>query len=100
MRTEPIRVEEVLTAYSGLTNSCYCGCSGKYYYTESTRKVAGKDRGYEVDDDEINEKMVLKIVNRVNASIGADAVYMEALGSDIYTVKISSKRSYTVYLKK
>lgn len=57
----------VVAVYTG-KQGCMCGCKGKYRYTELTRAEAGKRRGYEVGDDEVNESVVTRVINKVLAS--------------------------------
>ena len=87
-----VSIDKVLSVYSGIDGKCCCGCSGKHSYSESTRKLASKDRGYEVTDDEINEKMVNKVMKIIN-----EAESVEYGGNNISTVV--GQRLYIVYLK-
>jgi len=55
--------DEVFVSYSGKPG-CMCGCNGKYSYKESMRKWASKSRGYEIDDDEISDVAVKRMINK------------------------------------
>lgn len=69
--TEPITKDQVLSVYSGEANACCCGCKGKHSYRASAiaRAVASKKRGYKVDDDEVNERSVNFVVNKLNKNL-------------------------------
>jgi len=56
----------IQSVYSGKPGCC-CGCLGTHYYTERLRKVASENRGYDIEDHEINERMIKKVVNLMNA---------------------------------
>ena len=56
---------KVTSVYSGKANRCCCGCSGKHYYKNETRKEAGKNRGYEIEDEEISDSMVKRIIKKI-----------------------------------
>ena len=72
-----------------------CGCSGTYRYASAHRKTAGKDRGYKVDDEEISDRRVKTVFNKMvkNAHLG-----IEVIDNYIFTIEIGS-RQYTIYLK-
>ncbi len=53
-----ISLDKISCSYIGKAHSCMCGCSGKYSYLKSSQESAGKERGYEVDDEEICERSV------------------------------------------
>lgn len=57
----------VLCVYTG-KQGCMCGCKGTYRYTALTRAEAGKRRGYEVSDGEVNESVVSRVINKVRAA--------------------------------
>ncbi len=56
---------KVLSVYSGKLGKCMCGCSGKYTYNPELREQGGKDRGYEVGEDECNARTVKMIAKKV-----------------------------------
>ena len=64
MNINDITPRIVRSAYRGKPG-CACGCNGDYVYTEQNRKIAGEWRGYTVDDNEIDEKKVSRILNKV-----------------------------------
>ena len=62
-----IKIEDVMKVYSGKAHACHCGCTGKYYYAKAHQATASKSRGYEVTDDEVSDRMIKRVVNKVNA---------------------------------
>jgi len=89
-----IEVAKVYAVYSGKPDTCMCGCAGKYSYASEHREFGGKDRGYEVDDDEVNDRTVRAFTKKVSNSDG-----VEVLDGYIYCVTIGN-RFYAVYTKK
>ena len=71
MITEKINKNEVVDVYSGRARSCCCGCSGTYSYRadKTLRDIGTKQRGYEVEDNEVNERMISRIVNKLNKNM-------------------------------
>lgn len=59
-----IRTEDVLSAYNGKVG-CMCGCNGDYAYNEAKKDEGTKDRGYEVQDDELSDRKVKTRINRL-----------------------------------
>jgi hypothetical protein len=59
-----IKFEKVISLYNGIPNRCYCGCSGNHYYNSQHQELAGKNRGYEVLDDEINDKKIIRAIKK------------------------------------
>lgn len=92
---KPIELANVKSVYSGRPNTCYCGCAGKHYYASAYKVQAGEERGYGVNNEEVNDRMVAKVVKYVNEHLDSADVY-----DDLYvTVPVSKNREYTVYLK-
>jgi hypothetical protein len=90
-----IKFEDILKAYTGKPDRCMCGCSGKYTHTEINRALASKGRGYEVDDDEVNDKRVRTILKKIlNQPTGK----IENDNNKIFSTVIG-KTQYTLYLK-
>jgi hypothetical protein len=88
-------LSNVLSVYSGRDGRCCCGCAGKHYYSSENQKAASKDRGYKVDDDEVNDKMVRKVVKILN---NTDIMDRDCGNNHISTVV--NGRLYVVYFKK
>ena len=57
--------KEIVSVYSGKAGHCCCGCAGKHTYASAHREWAGKNRGYSVSDDEISDRTVKIISNKV-----------------------------------
>ena len=55
----------IISVYSGIKGKCCCGCAGKHRYASAYRKLASKDRGYEVRDEEVSDRSVKIISNKV-----------------------------------
>lgn len=85
--------EDVLKAYSGKTG-CACGCGGRYSYVDP---VAGtKDRGYEVEPDEVSKVRVTNVLRTIQAH--ADEVVLYQWGTDSCWAYETPTRAYRVYV--
>jgi len=84
--------DDVICAYIGKPHACMCGCSGDYYYTSMNAERGGKERGYKVEPDEINDDKVNKILKVFEAG-----GRIENLDDYIFTL-IRNERQYTIYL--
>jgi len=82
----------VKSVYSGKDGCCCCGCAGKYSYAEKFRIESSKKRGYEVTDDEINDKTVAMIVAKMNKSGEIEKL------SDTQFTAVIGKRLYMAML--
>lgn len=84
---------KVTSVYSGKANRCCCGCSGKHYYKNETRELAGKNRGYEIEDEEISDSMVKRIIKKIQENISIsenmDTCISIELGERLYIAYIS-----------
>lgn len=83
--------DQIECAYRGKPDTCMCGCSGEYYYTEKNREFAGTKRGYPIKDDEINDKQVKRIADMFRTS-GS----VENIDNYIFTL-IRNDVQYTIY---
>jgi len=61
-----VDIATVSSVYSGIDGRCCCGCSGKYTYAKQHQAWSSKDRGYEVTDDEVSDRVVKMMVNKMN----------------------------------
>ncbi len=59
-----LTLDNVASVYSGKLNRCCCGCSGKHTYASALRDEASKSRGYELRDEEVNDRTVKMIFNK------------------------------------
>ena len=68
--TTPIDKAKVLSVYSG-ADGCACGCQGKHKYRADAelRALGSKRRGYTVTDDEVSERSVTIVVNKINNNL-------------------------------
>ena len=57
--------KDIVSVYSGLAGRCCCGCVGKHSYASAHSEWAGKNRGYAVNGDAINDRSVKIISNKV-----------------------------------
>lgn len=91
-----IRLEDVVSVYSGKANRCCCGCSGKHTYSSAHRDTVR--RGYEVLDEEVNDRSVKMIFNKVFSGKYGPAIQNSPDDETIWYVDTDT-RSYIVYLK-
>lgn len=91
--TSKIELNEISSVYSGRNGACCCGCAGKHTYASQHREWAGKNRGYEVTDDEVFDRTVKMIVSKINANIDS----AEDVGDHVALVV--GKRLYVAYRK-
>jgi len=59
-----LTVTDIICVYSGIDGKCGCGCAGKYsYHADPALLTAGAlRRGYAVSDDEVNPRMIKKVL--------------------------------------
>jgi len=89
---QTIEISDVLSVYSGRDGKCCCGCSGKHTYRKATQTAGSANRGYAVDDKEVNDSVATKVLNIVKANEGS----ADKDGSNVSVVV--GKRLYVVYL--
>jgi len=87
-----LTLDNVASVYSGKAGRCCCGCSGKHTYASALRAEASKSRGYEVRDEEINDRTVKIIFNKLMKN------EFEKISDTCYSYETGS-RLYVVYLK-
>lgn len=95
-RLKSLTADQVLSVYSGKPG-CACGCRGKYSYNSKHVAAASKDRGYTVTPDEVNDRMVTKVLKLVQQH--ADDSRVWAANDDIFAFDLHDQRTYTVYVK-
>lgn len=91
-----IERDDVLYVYSGKANRCCCGCSGNYRYNSKYKDLGTKDRGYEVKDDEVNDKQVARVLTIMKNN--ADKLE-EDYDDNLFSVQVDN-RLYMVRLVK
>lgn len=59
-----VRPEHVQAVYSGKPG-CACGCRGKHSYPSSMKGLGVQIRGYAIGEEEISDRSVTTILNKV-----------------------------------
>lgn len=76
-------ISNITRVYNGKIG-CMCGCNGKYTTNPAFQELAGKERGYPVQDSECNPRIVKIIAGKVlrnpNAVREGNYVYVEQNG--------------------
>ena len=70
MMIQNLQPANVLSVYSGKKDRCCCGFAGKHSYASATRTEAQTSRGYAIGDDEVNDKMVTRVLRLIQAHEG------------------------------
>ncbi len=89
-----INGKKVIHVYSGLNGYCCCGCKGKHTYASSAKGRGKELRGYAIDDADINDRTVSRVVNQITAS---GEVQQD---SDDHVFAVVGKRIYIAYFEK
>lgn len=87
-----IDLKRVAHVYSGRNGACMCGCAGKHTYASQHQEWAGKNRGYEVTKDEINNRTVKLIVGKLMTAPGVKK------DDDMFVATVDN-RIYVAYMK-
>ena len=87
-----LTTDDVNSVYSGKAGHCACGCAGKHSYSSAHRAFASKWRGYRVEDEEINDRMVARVLRILQANPSS-----EVLSTECAHVEIGA-RLYVIYL--
>src|ERR1043165_4831394 len=66
---ELLQLNKVRSVYSGINGLCCCGCSGIHTRAKAFQKLESERRGYEVKDEECNDRRVALITNKINKMI-------------------------------
>lgn len=82
--------DHVRSVYSGKPG-CMCGCKGKYSFNPLHRAEASKERGYDVGDDEVNPRMVARVLRLLQKESSVEV-------QDGYIHANIGGREYVVYL--
>lgn len=88
---QSMTTDDVMSVYSGKVNMCCCGCAGNHRYNSKYREIAGVDRGYDVTDEDINDRQVKKVLNLIKTH---EAI---AQDGDSYIAIELENRLYIVY---
>jgi hypothetical protein len=65
-------ISNITRVYNGKIG-CMCGCLGKYTVNPEYREQVGRERGYDVNDDEVSERTIKIIAKKVLTN--PDVVY-------------------------
>lgn len=90
-----ISLDMVSSIYVGTPHSCMCGCSGRYYYTSKNKDWSSKNRGYEVTEDDIDDKKVKILFYALTENNKP----FENIDNYIFTKCLNGKQ-FTIYLVK
>jgi hypothetical protein len=91
--------DDIMYVYSGKAYACCCGCSGTYRYNSKHIGAGSKDRGYAVDQNEVNDRQVLRVLSIMRKN---SHLLEEDLDDTLFSV-IVDKRLYmakTIYINK
>lgn len=88
-------IQDIVKAYKGKSGACCCGCSGTYYYAKAHQVLGGQQRGYAVDDDEIDDAGLARVYDVVAKAIEADDPELDY--GDSYIAVDIGKKAYIVY---
>lgn len=61
---ENLTIDKVMSVYSGKPG-CACGCRGKHTTSHKNRELAAKHRGYAYADEDVSDRTVKLIFNKV-----------------------------------
>jgi hypothetical protein len=92
-----VNLENVSSVYSGKRNRCCCGCAGKHTYSSVHQEWSGENRGYSVSNDEVNDRTVKLIYNKVMNKLTPGTTYAK-IADGCYTAETDT-RLYIVYFK-
>ena len=99
---ERVEKEELtMCSYNGRPG-CMCGCNGKYSYTKKLQEFSGKNRGYSVDDEEISDIVVKRMINRFKKLLkdGDEVKFsQETCKGEGYFFYKTPTRYYAIYFK-
>ena len=60
-----LTIDAIRSAYSGARGKCCCGCSGNHRYASAHVDEATKNRGYSIDPDEVSDRYVKTVFNKI-----------------------------------
>lgn len=92
-----VDVDDVVSVYSGQTGACCCGCSGKHSYASKYRARGGVERGYKLQDSDISDLTVKRIVGKINRSYVSEPQTTSLCAQ--YMTTVIGKRLYIAYFK-
>ena len=96
-----LTIDDIRSVYSGTRGKCCCGCSGKHRYSSTHVDESTKNRGYDIDSNEISDRSVKTVFSKIikNFEEGVSDAYLyvsESFGSHI--ALFHGNRTYVLYL--
>ena len=88
-------LNQVSSVYSGINGRCCCGCAGKHTYSSQNRQWAEKHRGYPISDDEVNDRVVKMMYNKVARLL--DNGQGDVTDEPDFVSAVNGNRLYVVY---
>lgn len=87
----------VMQVYSGKTG-CMCGCQGRYHVASQHLALADADRGYGHDQEDVSDRSVKIIVNKMIKQLSTDpGAVMHLESKDQYVAYDLKGRTYAAY---
>lgn len=102
--TKPLKVEDVASVYVGKNGMCCCGCAGTHTYASDYVTESSEYRGYDVSEDEVDDKKVKRVVNKINKNLSDETAEALVVTNDSaftqYVSVVLGTRLYIAYIKK
>jgi hypothetical protein len=98
MEERMIKLENVASVYSGIDGRCCCGCSGKHTYASAHQAWGSKNRGYKVEDDQVSDRTVKMVVNKIDRAVAAGVKPYDHDPKELVSVTLG-RRLYIAYMK-
>lgn len=82
----------IMSVYSGEAGACLCGCSGNHRYASKHVRVASKNRGYDIEKHEVNDRQVKKVIAILEAHPAELEITDSLISADV------DGKTYVAYL--
>jgi len=96
-------IKDVASVYVGRQDGCRCGCLGDYTYPSDRVDEAGEDRGYKINDDEVDDSRIQRVINKAKKleKRGIDVGFKDKDNTipEYYNVENEKGRVYTIYMR-
>ena len=66
-----IKLDDVLSVYSGRDGACCCGCAGAHHYAGAHQAEGAASRGYPLEAADVSDWDVARVVGVINENRGA-----------------------------
>jgi len=96
-----IDLDKVLKIYLGTPNKCMCGCSGDYIYNPLHAEFGTKDRGYEVEPEEVKPRALKARLKRFLSEESLPQIIPERNGHGLILTKFvgeAGDKQITIYM--